>query len=169
MKLKELTWKQLKELRKSLWNEQNKKCAILRTKLKYEDATLDHQHKKKGEVIGKNGAGLVRGVLDFRVNSFEGKVNYWYKRLGLDKLIELPKLLRNLADYLEKPALNYVHPSERKKKATKLGKREYNKLCKYYFKIYPNRKKLPKFPKSGKRTKEFESMLKDLKKYLEKG
>lgn len=166
---KQITWKQLKELRKKQWILQERKCAVLNKEIDYKDATMDHKHLKKGEKIGKNGAGLLRGVLDFRVNAFEGKVLSWYKRRGLHKLIDLPSLLRNLAKFLENPPMKpvYIHPSENKK-PKKLGKRDYNKLCKYYFKIYPKKKRLPKYPRSGKMTKTFEKYMKDLEEFMEK-
>lgn len=169
MNFKKLNYKELKKLRKEQWKKQGEKCAVLDKKIKYKDATMDHKHVKGEEEIGKNGAGLLRGVLDFRVNSFEGKVSYWYTRLGLHKLIELPKLLRNLANFLESPPIKqiYIHPSERKK-PRKLGKREYNNIKKHYFKMYPTRRKIPAYPKSGRVTKEFEIILEDLNKYLEK-
>jgi len=79
--------------------------------------------------------------------------------------ITLPDLLRSLADYLEHPPMKpeYVHPNERIFK--KLGKRDYNKIVKYYFKMYPKRKKVPPYPKSGKLTKEFEALLEKVKEY----
>ena len=60
---------------------------------------MDHKHRLKSEKIGKDGKGLLRGVLDFRANSFEGRVLKLYKRSGLLGLIDLPGLLRNTADY----------------------------------------------------------------------
>ena len=91
-----------------------------------------------------------------------------YKRYGLYKYIELPDLLRNLANYLEEPPLvhlKYVHPNELPK-TKKVSKREFNKLCKYYFKIYPNKTKKPNWPKSGKINKQLTDDFKKLKEYL---
>lgn len=163
-----ITYNQLKNIRKKQWLKQGKKCAILKKGIPYKDATMDHKHCK-GKKIGKEGAGCLRGVLDFRANSFEGKIANLYVRLGLSKLIDLPSLLRNTAEYIENPPMKplYIHPSEREK-PKKLGKREYNKLKKYYLQIYPKRKKIPEYPKSGKMTKEFEKMLKDMNEYLRK-
>jgi hypothetical protein len=77
--------------------------------------------------------------------------------------IPLPNLLRSIADYIERypmwlDDLRYIHPNERPAKK-KLGKRQYNKIVKYYFQMYPRSKKIPEYPKSGKLTKEFAKLL----------
>ena len=148
--------KEAKTLRKKLYKKQKGKCAILKKEIQFKDSVLDHQHKKKKEKAGKKGKGMVRGILHFQVNSFEGMVYKKYIRQGLHKMIDLPTLLRNLADYLSKSTTNYIHHSE-KPKRKKMGKREYNKIKKYYFQIYPNRKKMPKMPKY--KTKKWENLL----------
>ena len=81
-------------------------------------------------------------------------------------MIPLPDLLRNLATFYETEYMEpkYIHPSE-KAKPEKLGKRRYKEVCKYYTKLYPGRKKLPKYPKSGNVTKEFRIHLIKLYKY----
>ena len=162
MKLISLNWTQLKKLRKEWWIKQNKKCAVLDKEIPYENATLDHKHRKKSEKVGEDGKGLLRGVLDFRVNQLEGKVRYWYIRYDLERVIKLPELLRNLAEYLEKSPMpqKYIHPSERE--FEKIMKREYNELKKKYFKKHPNRKAFPEFPKKGKLTKKLAEIKKDL-------
>lgn len=154
-------------LRKRQWYKQNKCCPILKQKIKYEDAVFDHKHRTKAETIGESGKGLLRGVIDRRANVIEGKIARLYKRYGLTNVIELPELLRNIANYIENPPMEpeYIHPNERIP-VKKLGKREYNKICKYYFQMYSKRKKLPEFPKSGKMTKEFEELLKEVEKFL---
>jgi hypothetical protein len=92
-----------------------------------------------------------------QANSFEGKVAKIYKRYGLHKMIPLPELLRNLADYIENPPCPpmYIHPSERMP-VKKLGKRDYNQIIKFYKHKYPNRRYIPNYPKSGKLTKELQ-------------
>lgn len=159
----QLSKKQCDILRYSQWKKQNKQCSILKQKIKYENAVLDHQHKLKHEKAGENGKGLCRGVLHFQANSFEGVVLKKYKRYGLNKYIDLITLLRNLADYLENPPIKakYIHHSE-KEKPKKLGKREYNKIKKHYFTWYPRRKTIPKYPTKGRITKEWKILLKKL-------
>ena len=164
MKLKQITQAELKEFRYKQWLKQNKICPILKQEIEYSDAVADHKHKTKAEVLGEDGKGLLRGVIHRNVNVVEGKIARMYRRYGIHKLnISLPTLLRNLADYLENPPLEqrYIHPNE-KPKAKKIGKRDFNKIIKYYFKIYPNRKKLPEYPKSGKITKNLEKLLKNI-------
>jgi len=166
-KYKTITWSMFARLRKKQWLNQNKCCPILKQPILYKDAVFDHKHRTKTETIGEDGKGLLRGVLHRNANTFEGKIVRLYKRYGLAKFIELPELLRNVAEYIEDPIMEpkYVHPSERPP-AKKLGKRQYNKICKHYFEMYPRRTKLPEFPKSGKITKEFEELLKKIEKFL---
>lgn len=163
-KLKEITHFQLANLRFQQWLKQKKICPILQQKIEYKDAVFDHRHKTKAEVLGEDGKGLLRGVLHFQANVMEGKIARLYKRYGLYKFISLPTLLRNIADYIENPPmkLEYIHPDERPK-PPKIGKRDFNKIIKYYFRIYPRRKKLPVYPKSGRMTKELEKLLKIVK------
>jgi hypothetical protein len=159
VKLIQLKSGDIKGLRKKLFKAQGDCCALLKKKIEWKDASLDHKHKLKHQKSGPFGRGLVRGVLHVQANSFEGKVNKAYVRYGLHKFIELPELLRNLADYLENPPCpqKYIHPSERDA-AIKLGKREYKKLVKFYKQKYPNRKYVPLYPKSGKFTKELQQI-----------
>jgi hypothetical protein len=162
--LKEITYAEFAKLRYKQWQKQNEICPILKRRIKYEDAVFDHRHKRKDEEIGVDGKGLLRGVIHKNANVMEGKIARIHRRYGLHKFdIPLPDLLRSIADYIERCPMcfnniRYIHPNERPK--TKLlGKRQYNKICKHYFEMYPRSKKIPEFPKSGKLTKEFEKLL----------
>jgi len=156
---KEITYTEFKELRYEQWIEQKGICPILKRVILFQESVFDHKHKTKSEKIGEDGKGLLRGVIHFQANVIEGKIARLYKRYGLDKFILLPELLRNIADYIENPPMKpeYIHPNEREFK--KLGKRDFNRICKYYFQMYPKRRKLPEYPKSKKMNKEFEKML----------
>ena len=170
-KFKQITHAEFKALRKNQWLVQAGFCPILKQFINYKDAVFDHKHKNKSESIGEDGKGLLRGVMHFQANSWEGKVTNAFKRYGLHKFgISLPDALRNLAKYIESPPMPpiYIHPDELPK-AKKLGKRDYNLICKYYFVIYPRRKKLPEW-KEDKRgrskirmNKEFEELLEKIK------
>ena len=167
---KAVKYSELKKLKKIHHKEQKYTCPILELKFHNSLMCVDHVHKRKNDKIGgENNLGLIRGIIHKNVNSFEGKVTNAYKRYGLFKYIDLPTLLRNLAYYLENPPLiplNYIHPTEAPKKE-KIGKRKFNKLIKHYFKIYPNKRKLPEYPKSGKITKQLEQDFKKLEEYLD--
>ena len=157
--LTQLTQRTLVELRESLINECEEICPILQKKIPRDKFVLDHQHKTSKEEIGSNGgAGLCRGVMEFRCNALEGKITNNFKRLGLNKEIELPLLLRNMADYLERPNLPYIHPKEKPKQA-KLMKSSYNKLVKSLQNINYN-KPIPEYPKTKILTKKLEKLYK---------
>lgn len=151
MEFNQLKNNELKEFREALTLKQNNICPILNAEMEPGTQVLDHQHKTKKEVMGVNGAGLIRGVLDFRANAWEGKVNNSFIRCGLHKVMDLPTALRNLADYLEQENLPYIHPNEAPK-VKKLMKRPFNKIKKLHDLKYPKRKGLM-YPKSGKPTK----------------
>jgi hypothetical protein len=143
-----LTKEQLGELRKKQYKRQGNKCAITGLPYDIKDCVFDHRHKLKSEMLGgPKGLGLLRGVIGRNVNTLEGKIQRVYKRYGLSEDISLPDLLRRIADYIENPPIEqiYVHPNE-KPKRKKLSKPDYKRVCKYYFCIYPKRKKLPKYP-----------------------
>jgi hypothetical protein len=71
------------------------------------------------------------------------------------RLWQFGKLVYEMADLSEgnhlidlsnlEEGVYFIHPSEVPKR-DKVGKREYNKVKKYYFKLYPKRKKMIKKP-----------------------
>jgi hypothetical protein len=156
----QLKHSEIKELRERLHKEQGEICPILGIKVGYDEIALDHLHKLLAEVAGPDGKGLIRGSISKIANTFEGKVSNAYRRYGLSKFIDLPTLLRNLADFLENPPCEqiYIHPSEAKKRE-KLMKRDFNRVKKYYFQMYPRKRKLPKWPKSGILSEEMRKMI----------
>tara|TARA_R110002153_G_C13159817_1_gene482931 strand:+ start:428 stop:886 length:459 start_codon:yes stop_codon:yes gene_type:complete len=64
------------------------------------DWCLDHDHQ----------TGLVRGVLSREGNSLLGKVENFYLNMCRGKKSDLPIVLRAMADYLDFPAMNVMHP-----------------------------------------------------------
>lgn len=139
----------IKPLRDKLLKEQKGICPLTGKKIKEGEATLDHKHKLFADnEIGVNGAGLIRGVLNFQANSFEGKVFNIYRRMGLHKIIDLPTLLRNLANYLERDCLPFIHPTE-KPTPKFITKMCHNKLTK----AVAGKQKVPLFRKKQKLTK----------------
>lgn len=144
----------LKKLREEEHKKQEGKCPILKIEVSSDKMVVDHKHKLKDEEPSLDGKGLVRGVIEFRANGIEGKIsNAWKRYFGADESkhpISLPDFLRNLADYLEAPPLDHlklIHPKEKIKEEV-LKKSEYNRIKKYYFKLFPNRTKVPEYPKS---------------------
>lgn len=147
----------LKPLKEKWHDEQKSICPILKKQITLDRTVIDHLHKLKSEEPGIDGKGCCRGAIEFRANALEGKITNNFKRLGLDKEIDLPSFLRNLADYLENNHLQddvlYIHPQEVKKEA-KLKKSSYNKLKN----IYNLKAKFPEYPKTCKLTKKISEL-----------
>lgn len=152
-RLIQISNKELADFRIHWHRKQGGICPVLKKEVPYDKIALDHKHKKKGDLAGPNGDGLCRGVIQTQVNALEGKIINNFKRLGLEKHIDICSYLRNLADYLEQPPIPqiYIHPKEEKKPA-KIKKNWFNKLNRAYREKWPNKKPL-EFPKSGKMTK----------------
>ena len=136
---KQLKTNEVAELRKTILLQQNGLCPICSELIT--DAVLDHSHKKR---IG--GSGKIRGVLCRMCNVFLAKAENNCTRYGIGQK-NLPRVLRAIAAYLEKPHLPYIHPSERTK-PSKLQKSSYNRLKK----VYKGKAKFPEYPKSGQIT-----------------
>ena len=130
----QLNAKSLKELREKWAKEQDYLCPILEIYSK-DEFSGDHCHSsKKDNTFTEEEGGCLRGCINFKANSFEGKVSNAYIRMGLRNLIDLPTLLRNLASYYEENRLHaedvlYIHPSEKPKEPI-LTKTSYNNLRK---------------------------------------
>ena len=151
----EMKTKDVKPLRDKLIKEQNNKCPICARELT--NPVLDHSHKKKIK-----GTGLVRGVICSTCNIFLGKIENNCARYKID-INELPNVLRNMANYLEKEHLPYVHPKEVERKVLK--KSSYNKLISAIKKDMksnkPNKTKIRRLPKYSKKlNKKLESLFK---------
>ncbi len=149
MTLIQITQKELRDFRYKQWVKQGKRCAICKKKIPFDKTVVDHTHKKKKEIAGIDGKGLIRGVLHFGVNSLEGKITNAYIRYGLKNIAPLPDILRGMADYLENPPVqNMMHPScIPKVRKKKLNKTDIKRVFKYWSQMYPNRKE-PKVTKT---------------------
>jgi hypothetical protein len=136
--LEQIKHTEVAEVRKKIFEEQNFLCLI--TKKPTQRPVLDHQHKK-----GLGGSGLCRGVIDANINVFLGKIENNCKRYGI-QIDDLPDVLRSIAEYLERPHLPILHPSEREKKKMVM-KSSYNKLLSAIKKSGNERdlKRLPKY------------------------
>lgn len=152
--------KDLKALRKKLFDAQGGVCPILNEVMAFEESVVDHQHRTKDEPIGKGGAGLIRGVIHRQANVIEGKIVNSFRRYGLHKFgISIPAFLRNLADYLEQDNLRYIHPSEKPKQLL-LKKSSYNALKKAAGRA---ERKFPEYPRSRKMTVALEKLFQKYK------
>lgn len=106
----------VKKVREQLTKEQKNKCAVTGLDIPTKQHVLDHAH---------DDTQFVRGVLHRQVNAFAGKAENAYTRLiAWWYPNDLPTLLRECADYLEKqPDGRYRHNGWIKKVNT-----EFNKL-----------------------------------------
>jgi len=110
----ELTMPYLPSNKLAEWRNANKPkhCPILNDR--QSDWVVDHDHK----------TGMVRGVISRVGNSLIGKIeNFLKSRAGADPK-DFPKILRNIADYLEQPNTDVLHPVG----LTQLTKRFLNNL-----------------------------------------
>lgn len=151
MEIEQMTQKDLIEFREHHAHKNNLICPICKKKRNLGDFVVDHQHKSKSEINGENGAGMVRGVICFMCNSTEGRMLSKFKMSGLNRNVEFVDYLRSLADYLDQPTTQFIHPSE-KPKEPKLMKRPFAKIAKAYSLEFPKKKPL-EYPKTGKATK----------------
>jgi len=128
---KEIKSGDLSKIRQELYDAQSGVCPILKQNFPIESFVVDHQHRlNKSQKIGEDGAGLIRGAIQRHANALEGKIVNNWRRNGMDKFdISLPDFLRNLADYLERPNTDIVHPTELPGQP-KIKKSNYNKLLK---------------------------------------
>lgn len=135
--------------RDQILEEQNGCCAWCEQPITEETGiSLDHQHKRKADPCGPDGAGLIRGVLCRSCNVLEGKIwNNMARYKQPQNVKERIELLLSLVDYYGKGTYNVIHPSEKAKEPT-VSKRNYNRLKK----VYDGKKKFPEYPKSGKLT-----------------
>lgn len=138
------------EIREREHDRQGRICPVLRKEVLHEDIVLDHKHKRKADPVGVNGDGICRGAIERFANALEGKITNNFTRMGLGKFIDLPTFLRNLADYLEDPPMWrastwFIHLDE-KPTSRRLMKSEFNRVIKYWDKMYPG-KKPPEMPK----------------------
>lgn len=149
-KFVEMKSKDIKTLKLKIWKENGGRCPVLNKEIPFDKMVLDHIHKKKADAYDVD-KGTIRTALEFRVNAFFGKIENAYKRYGLKDEMDLPNLLRKGADYLEAGPYcengdtYYIHPTEVPKRE-KVKKSEYNRVKKYYFELFPNRKKMIKQP-----------------------
>jgi len=128
--------KTIKPLRDALLHKQKGICTICGKEAV--NPTLDHEHIKKIK-----GTGFIRGVTCAQCNTFIARAENNAARHGLN-IEELPTILRRMANHLEQRK-DIIHPSEIPPRK-KVGAREWNRVKKYYFDVFPNRKKLPKKP-----------------------
>ena len=138
--------KDLSFIREKILKLQKGFCPICKRIIK--DPCLDHEHKKRIK-----GSGLVRGVLCRTCNVFIAKSENNCIRYGI-QYSNLPMILRNIADYLEKEQYPYIHPSEVLKPA-QLQRSSYIQLMK---RLLKENRKIPPYPKSGRLTKELEKL-----------
>lgn len=152
--LRQIKSTEVKELREKILENQGFKCAICGKTLSEDDTgiSLDHQHRlNKNQVIGTDGAGLIRGVLCRDCNVYEGKI--WnngtrYKQFKTVK--ERIEFLKQLIQYYEAGTYPFIHPTEKVPEKS-VSKRQYNKLKK----VCP---KVPEYPKSTHLTKRLKEL-----------
>ena len=151
----QLNQRDIKEVRENILTEQYGKCAICGCTITEESGiSLDHQHKRKSDTNGNDGAGLIRGVLCRNCNVLEGKIwNGTSRYIQPNNVQERINFLENLVEYYKKDNYSFIHPSEKPLEPL-VSKRNYNKLKKKY----SGKSKFPEYPKSKKITKKLQEL-----------
>lgn len=116
--LRVLSPKEVQPIRNEMAKLQQSCCPLCNRKL--EMPVLDHFHKKLNK-----GNGKVRLVLCRNCNSFLGKVENALPRYRIPNSLA-PKVMRNIAHYMEMGTTLLVHPSE--KEFIKITRTQFNKL-----------------------------------------
>lgn len=153
--LRQLKTTEVKELREQLLTEQRGICPLCGKAIT--EPCLDHQHKRrKIDIPGYDGAGLVRGVLCRDCNSLEGRIwNAMTRHIQPETVSDRVTWLKNLINYYNKEPQKIIYPGETPTK--KLSKRNFNILKKLYSQDHP-RAKMLEFPKSGLCTKRLQEL-----------
>ena len=154
--------KDLKEYRHKRWIQNNRQCPILKREIPFEETVVDHIHSEH-KILYPETNKLIRDVIHRDINTLIGKIENQFMRIKREirDEVNLPDLLRNIADYIEKYSNienfneKLIHPSEIKTK--KIKKSFFNKLKKI---VEEKEGKEIQFPKSGKLTKEIEKYAK---------
>jgi len=144
---RQLKQSEIAKFREYMIKKQDGICPVCKKPIT--DPVLDHSHQKRVK-----GTGLCRGVIHRTCNVFLAKSENNAIRYRITHK-ELPDILRNIADYLEKPHLPFIHPNE-KPKAPKLMRSSYNKLKK----VYVGKVAFPPYPTSGKMTVKLDALFK---------
>ena len=148
----QLKGKDIPLLRDKILKDQNGVCPLCNKKVV--SACLDHEHKKK-----LKGTGLIRGVLCRLCNIYLGRLENGTVRYGIQK-DDVPFILRNAADYLEKDQYPFLHPCEAPI-TPKLMKSSYKKLVKKLSQMGYT-KKIPVFRDKNKKNKNVQILTKPL-------
>ena len=147
---KPLKQKDIKPLRKKLWEQNNKRCPICNSEIPFEETALDHDHDTT----------LIRNCICKRCNSLEGIIKSKWRRMGLKDRIPFEEYVMNLAIYLQNEQLPYIHPMHTAK-PRRLMKRSYNKLKREIEKANKYLEKpikIPSYPKSKRLTKKLKEL-----------
>jgi len=138
-----------KELKK--FREKNKPhfCPLLNWDSK--DWVVDHCHS----------VGTIRGVVSSEGNVFLGKIENAYKRLSKDaRHCSLSVVLRSMANYLEKPSSNYLHPEGFRQLYKRFFRLDKLTQLDILMKVGINRKLIQACKNSKERTKLYKEYLK---------
>lgn len=150
-------YKAVNYLRKLIKKSQDNVCPICGREII--NPVLDHMHTKKIK-----GSGQIRGVICNLCNTFIARSENNAARHNISNKL-LPDVLRNMADYFEENEYPILHPSEMPKR-TRIKKRDWNKVKKYYFEVYPKRQKM--IDKPVYETENWLALVKEVEDYLDK-
>ena len=139
-----------KELKK--YREKNKPtfCPLLDHKTK--DWVVDHCHT----------GGTIRGVVSSEGNALLGRIENAYKRLSINaRALGLPQALRNMANYLDRPQSNELHPEGFRQLYKRFSRLDKGTQLDILLKVGINRELIQTAKNSTERTKLYKSYLRN--------
>ena len=124
-------------------------CPILH--VPFTRPTLDHDHQ----------TGLVRGVIDLNANNLIGAIENKFLSYCSGNKKDLPQVLRNIADYLEKPKSDVLHPVGLNQLVTRFKNHSKDKQIKILSQfIYLEKNKINSCNNQKERIKLYRTLLK---------
>ena len=134
------------------YREKNKPriCPLLDCETK--DWVVDHCHS----------GGTIRGVVSSEGNAFLGRIENAHKRLSKKaSQASLPTVLRNMANYLEQPCSNLLHPEGFRQLYKRFSRLDKGTQLDILMKVGINRELIQACNNSLDRTKLYKSYLKN--------
>jgi hypothetical protein len=120
-------------------------------------------HKTKDWVVDHcHTGGTIRGVVSSEGNALLGRIENAYKRLSINaRALGLPQALRNMANYLDRPQSNELHPEGFRQLYKRFSRLDKGTQLDILLKVGINRELIQTAKNSTERTKLYKSYLRN--------